>query len=352
MTKTRMARRGFLFLTIVLFGLFSMSCVTNCTKVEPGYAGIRVNQYGSQRGVEDFPLQTGRVWYNSFTEDVYKFPTFLQTVVWTKDEAEGSENDESITFNSSEGAIINADITLAYSFAYESVPSLFVEFRKTAEEITDVYMRSRVRNAFSQQASVLKVADIFGEKKQTMLNDVKNQLIEELSSKGINIDMVSYVGALRVDPIVEASINAVIQAKQKAIEAENKVAQATAEANQVIEAAEGEAQAIQKVADADAYAIRARSLAQAEANNVVRESLINEGAILLQWEQVRRWNGVVPTVSVTSGGDGGGIIPLLQIPMPDSSDDLPPDPLSDGFVGVDGNDQNSSTGYVGDDGLP
>ncbi len=32
-----------------------------CTKVEPGFVGIKVKLYGRQRGVQDYPIVTGRV---------------------------------------------------------------------------------------------------------------------------------------------------------------------------------------------------------------------------------------------------------------------------------------------------
>ena len=117
--------------------------VAGCGKVEPGYVGIKVNHYGSQRGVEDYPIQTGRVWFNPFTEEIYKFPVFVQTVTWTKSHTEESPNDDSMTFNSVEGAIINADVSLAYFFDSDKVPHIFVEFRRTAKEITWQYMRDR-----------------------------------------------------------------------------------------------------------------------------------------------------------------------------------------------------------------
>lgn len=278
---------------MIVFILFFFA-LNGCTKVEPGYVGIKVNQYGSQKGVEDFPLLTGRVWYNLFTEDVYKFPTFLQNIVWTKNPNEGSPNDDSITFNSIEGAPINVDIALSYGFEAEKVPSLFVEFRKDAEHITNVYMRSQVRDAFSRIASQMKVTDIFGAKKQELLVNVKKDLQANLGPKGFRFDMVSFVGSLRPDDKVQASINSVIEATQRAIEAENKVRQSVAEADQRIATAEGEAQSILKVAKA-----------QAEANKVVAASLTPE---LVQWQAIQRWNGTLPQVT------GGGGVPLIQIP--------------------------------------
>jgi len=270
-------RRSLLF--IVLFLL------TGCTTVPPGYVGIKVNNYGKQRGVEDFPIMTGMVSFNLFTEDVHKFPTFLQNVVWQGDS-------ESITFNSIEGAIVNSDIALSYAFVADKVPHLFVEFRQDAEHITDIYMRSHVRDAFSRQASAMKVVDIFGNGKQALLISVKTDLEQNLGPMGFRFDMVSIVGEMRVDDNVHKSINAVIEAGQRAIEAENKVRQSQAEAQQVIAKAEGDARSITLMAEA-----------QAEANRRVAASLTSE---LVRWQAIQRWNGITPQVT-------GGAIPLIDL---------------------------------------
>src|SRR5689334_9491143 len=184
----------------LLFGALVL-LLSACTKVEPGYVGIKVNQYGNQKGVEDFPLHTGAVWFNIFTTDVYKFPTFRQNVVWTKDPHEGPDStptgvDESVTFNSIEGSVINADIALSYSLKAEQVPLVFVTFRKDIEHITHIYIRSEVRDAISRHASSMKVIDIFGSQKQALLESVKADLNEHLGKIGFEFEMVSFVGGL------------------------------------------------------------------------------------------------------------------------------------------------------------
>lgn len=291
--------------------------IASCSKVEPGYVGIRVNMYGAQRGVEDFPLKTGRVWYNPFTEDVYKFPTFLQTVSWTRDINEGNPIDESITFNSEEGAAINADISLSYRVRAEKVPYLFVEFRQPIENITNNYMRSQVRDAFSRAASKMRAVDIFGSRKPELLNKVKADLNERLRERGFEFDTIAFIGDLRADPRVIASINAVIEATQRAIEAENKVRQTKAEAQQRIEEERGKAESrvIEAKAQAEANLLSARARAeanlieaeaQARANDVVAKSL---SPTLIRWHTVRRWDGKMPQVT-------GGGTPLVELDMP------------------------------------
>lgn len=272
--------------TYIVFALLA-----SCAKVEPGYVGIKVNQYGDQKGVEDFPLQTGRVTYNPFTTDVYKFPTFRQNVVWQK----AGDEDESITFNSIEGSVVNADVGLSYSIDAEHVPGIFIAFREDIQHITHVFVRSEVRDALARHAGKYKVIDIFGVQKQALLDEVKADLIASLGKLGFEFEMVSFVGALRCDENVMQSINATIQATQLAISAQNKIVQAKAEADQAIETARGQAESILAVAKA-----------QAEANRLVALSLTPE---LVQWRAIEKWDGVQPRFM--SGGSG--MIPLVQV---------------------------------------
>jgi regulator of protease activity HflC (stomatin/prohibitin superfamily) len=294
--------------TVVVIALLALVVSTSgCETIQPGYVGIKVNLWGDQKGVEQLPLLTGRVTYNPVSEHIYTFPTFIQNAVWTASPHEGKPIDESITFNSVEGSAVNADIALAYSFVAEKVPHLFVEFRKDAEEITHGYMRNQVRDSFSRFASVIKVTDIFGQKKQELLVSVKEDLNKALSGKGFRFDMISFVGALRVDKKVEESINAVISASQRAIEAQNKVLQSKAEADQQIEKARGEAESKILQADAEAKSILAKAKAQAEANRLQSQSL---NANLLQWNALQKWDGRLPQYTA------GGALPFIQLGSP------------------------------------
>lgn len=292
---------------LVLLGVLCLVLLVgmnaSCKKVEPGYVGIKVKLYGEQKGVQDFTVRTGRVWINPFSEELYKFPTFIQNVVWTRNPTEGSSNDESITFNSKEGAAINADVGVAYSIDGEKVPQLFVDLRKPAKYITDVYVRSQVRDAFSLEASKMAVMDIFGEKKQELLSNVTNYLTEKLSGRGFKFDMVSFVGALRVEKRVTDAINQAIQATQKAIEAENRTREIAAEADQKRVKAQGEADAERLRAQAEANAIQMVAEAKADANRKLNESLT---PMLLKWEATQKWNGIMPRVT-------GGVLPFIDV---------------------------------------
>ncbi|MEJ7617951.1 MAG: SPFH domain-containing protein [Pyrinomonadaceae bacterium] len=268
--------------------------LAGCTVIPPGYVGVKVNQSGGNRGVEQYPVLTGRQFYNPVNERIHEYPVFLQTVVWTKDVREGAAFDQSITFNSIEGAVVNVDVSLSYAFITEKVPAVFVEFRRTPEEITDTYMRSKVRDAFSRVASTMKVVDIYGAKKQELLQLVKTDLTRELEPKGFRIDTISMVGNPRLDPNVVTSINQAIQAQQDAQRAQNKVAQIEAEAQQKIAEAEGEAKRITTIADA-----------QATANERLTKSLTSQ---LVQYQALQKWDGKLPQMTGASG------VPFIQMP--------------------------------------
>lgn len=265
-----------------------------CTVIPPGYVGVKVNLSGGNRGVEHYPILTGRQFYNPVNEKIYEYPIFLQTIVWTKDQHEGAVVDQSITFNSVEGAVVNVDVSLSYAFITEKVPEIFVEFRRSPQEITDTYMRTKVRDAFSRVASAMPVVDIYGAKKQELLARVKEDLTRELEPKGFKIDTISMVGNPRLDPNVITSINQAIQAQQDAQRAQNKVAQVEAEARQKIAEAEGEAKKITTIADA-----------QATANERLTRSLTPQ---LVQYEALQKWDGKLPQMT------GGGGIPFIQLP--------------------------------------
>ena len=279
--------KGFVAIAIAL-------CLAACTTVKPGYVGIKVDNFGTNKGVQDLPIVTGFTMYNPISTNVYEFPTFVQTVKWTAGSAEGSKNDESITVNSAEGATVNMDIGLSISFLRDSVPAVFVEFRKEPAEIIDGYIRNRVRDAFSIRASKMKVTDIFGGGKQQLIDSVQKDLKAQLGQKGILVDNVSVIGEMRVAEQVKASINAVLTATQRAIEAENKVAQARAESEQHVATARGDSASA--VIDASG---------KAQANIILARSVSPE---LIEYQKVLKWNGILPTV--TSGNA------LISIPGP------------------------------------
>jgi regulator of protease activity HflC (stomatin/prohibitin superfamily) len=276
----------------VILAACSLNVGCSYETVQPGYVGVFVPLYGSKADKTDYETVYGRVWYNPWYNTVYVFPTYMQQVVWSKDDADGNPGDQSITFNTSEGKSINCDIAFAYSIKEEAVPKIFREQRREIKEITHGYLRNKVRDAFVQYAGKAQVHEIMGQGKEAFLQEVKADLIKELEPKGYLIDMVSIVGEMRVDAKVTEAISNTIAQQQKAIEAEAKVKQSEAEGRQAVAVAKGKADAERAEAEGKAAAKLKVAEAEAKANKLLQESLSEE---LLKYEAMKTWDGKLPT---------------------------------------------------------
>jgi regulator of protease activity HflC (stomatin/prohibitin superfamily) len=277
--------------------------LTGCTRIEPGYVGIKVNQAGSDKGVEDYPMLTGWIFYFPMTTRIYEYPTFQQNVVWSATGNEKvSSGDESISFNCKGGAAITADVSMSGKFKTERVPSVFVKFRTDPERIVHGYLRNEVRDALGRIASTYDPMDIIGEKRAEFLDAIKKEVESRVGDWWV-IDYITFANKLRMDPRIEASINNIIEQKQQTAASLLKVKQTQAKADQKVAAAEGEARSKIAIAKGDSEAVLIKAKTQAEANALLSQSLT---PVLVQYETIQKWSGNLPVYT-------GGPVPLLNI---------------------------------------
>jgi len=258
-------------------------------RVEPGHVGVKINLYGGNRGVQEIPVVTGMVWYNPFTTSVYEYPTFVQVAAWQN---VGDKNEE-ITFNSKEGLIIRADVSLAYQLDAVKVPHFYVQFRSdNIDGFTHGFLRNIARDAFNEEGAGYSVEELYSNRKEEFLTKVRARINGQVADYGVKLEQMGFIGAPRLPTNVMDALNGKIQAIQDAQRAQNRVQQATAEAQIAVAKARGEA----------------------ESNRILTMSL---SASLLQWRAleiqqlaVARWNGTLPTFT------GSGTVPFVQIPGP------------------------------------
>lgn len=283
--------RKMFFLIVFSFALLLMT--GGCSKVPPGNVGVKVYLLGGDKGIDQEILGVGRYWIG-WNEELYLFPTYQQNYVWTRDKTEGSPTDESITFQTKEGLSINTDVGISLSVDPDHVFVLFQKYRKGIDEITRVYVRSMVRDAFVRLASSREVETVYGVGKAKLVEDVESSMREQLLPLGIKLDRIFLVGDLRLPDVVLRAINAKIAATQQAQQRENELREAKAEAEKTIAKADGAATARMKEANAEA-----------EANRLIQKSITPE---LIQYEVARKWDGKLPTYS-------GAGIPMIQLPV-------------------------------------
>jgi len=286
----------------LLFVIWFSSCTT---RIDPGHVGIRVRLAGETRGVQDTPTVTGWVFYNALTETVIEFPTRVQNVTWTRDSHEGSPTDESITFASTEGVSVNADVGLSFHIERDKAPLLYNRFReKDITVLTKTYVRNAVRDGINEAASTMPVQEIYGVGKTRLLAAALRIVRERLGPDGFAIDQLTFVSALRLPDNVVGAINRAMEATQNAIQAENRVRQIRAEAEQNVEQARGLAEAARQRAHGEADAVLIRAQAEAQANEILRLSV---NPSIVQYRMLDRWDGKLPVVN------GSGTLPMLTI---------------------------------------
>lgn len=237
--------------------------------IDAGNVGIKLNLYGTNRGVDKITIVSGRVWYNTWTTRIVEFPTFVQNVDY-----------KPFAINTVDAAKFDIDTKMQYRVLADSVPKIYTTFRAALSDIQGEgrYIQTAVYDAF--KAIVPKyTSDSLMAKRAQFETEVEVVLKERLGSRGIVLEqLTSNIAPPRsMAEAIEAK-NASIQAK---LRAENEAKQAIAEATVIKAKAEGEA-----------TATLVRAKAEAEANRLKQQTLT---PLLLQQMWIQKWDGTLPT---------------------------------------------------------
>jgi regulator of protease activity HflC (stomatin/prohibitin superfamily) len=276
-------------MAVLLAAVWTTGCGTT---VNPGYVGIQVDYYGKDKGVQSYPVVTGRVWYNPITTAVLEYPTFVQTAKWTRSLNEGAPVNEEITFTNADGMSVAADISVSYHLEMEKVPAFYVRFRSDDLNVfTHGFLRNLARDKFDSHGGRFRIDQIMGDNAQ-FVRDVRADLQTELDAIGVRIDQFGFIGAPRPPQQVIEAINAKVHANQLALQKQNELVQVQADA-------------AKQVANAEGYAksLLVKGEAEATYNKKLADSMSER--LIEKWK-LDKWNGVLPTVT-------GGAMPILNV---------------------------------------
>lgn len=272
----------------------ALGASSGCTRIDAGQAGIVVHLAGDQRGVDDLPVQTGWVFYNPIGTSVFEYPTFMQTVQWTKDVHEGNPANEEITFTTKEGLVVSADVSLSYQLQWDKIPAFYVKFRTDdLGRFTHGFLRNVTRDQFNEVASHYPIESIVGDNEK-FVAEVRARLAQAVSGIGCEVQQFGFIGAPRPPANVIAAINAKIGATQLAMQAENEVRRVRAEAEKRVAEAEGAARAAIAQAEGEAKARRITADSEAYTNVTVSRSIT---PALVEYLRAKKWDGRVPQVT-------------------------------------------------------
>jgi regulator of protease activity HflC (stomatin/prohibitin superfamily) len=247
--------------------------MASCERIDAGHVGVKVNQYGDNKGVDDVVAVTGMVFYNPITTKVYEFPTYIQHKEYKKTE----EGDDSFVVNSKDGSEFSVSPIMNYSVQRDKVPAIFSKYRRPLQDIEEGFLKTAVYDAF-RLATNKYTADELISNRAVFEIEVRRLLDNQLLKEGFIINQ--FTSNLIYPETFKRSIEAKNNAVQAALRAENEVKTAEAQAKIKVATAEGNAQAMLTSAKAEA-----------ESNRMKQVTLT---PLLLQLEYINKWDGVLP----------------------------------------------------------
>ncbi len=251
---------------IISFAVLAIVALGSCTRIDSGNEALKVNQYGNDKG-DAIPIPVrGTVWYNPFTEDVYEYPTFMRHISY-----------KDVVFNAKGGSIFTANPTFNYKMKKGRAVAVFINYRKSIEDIEQEYIMSSVQDSYVRVGNTYSPDSLMSSRAS-----FEDKVMKELTTKLGEDFTISQLVSNTTPP---ASLIEAIDYKNKLVQEglaeQNKVVKATATANVAIENARGTAESLRIQADADAYANRVRQ--------------VSLTPMLIQQQFIDKWDGALPT---------------------------------------------------------
>lgn len=239
---------------ILSLGFVSL-LATSCTRIDAGYEGILIKQYGTDKGVQDVSLVTGRVFYNPWTEDVEQYATYVQTIDY-----------DAFDVNAKDGSSFSVDPTLSFNIVEGNSPRIFKKYRKTLAEVSETTILNYVKDAFRLQMNKYTTDEIVSNRDK-FESDVQKTLSDVLEKEGFRLEQLT--SGLQYPQTIVDAVNSKNKAVQEAMKVENELRVAEAQAKKMIVQAE----------------------AEKRANELKQQSLT---PLLIQQQFIEKWDGKTP----------------------------------------------------------
>jgi len=255
-----------------LFGSLTIGLLlllTQCTTIPPGSIGIKVNQWGTEKGVMDATECTGYVWYNPMKYDIYEMQTTIQHKEY--------EGEEGFVVNAKGGAEFHVNPIINYYVRPDQAVDVFKKYKKELRELEQGFIKVAVYDAFRIATNDF-TADSLVNNRALFETRVRSILDKELNSNGFIISQ--FTSNLTYPDVFKKSIESKNAMVQQAQQAENQVKLAEANAKIAIANAEGAAKSL---------LVQAR--AESEANRLRQQSLTQ---LLVQQQLLEKWDGRLP----------------------------------------------------------
>lgn len=236
---------------LAAFALLVM--VLTCTeRIDAGHEGLLVKMYGSDKGVQDVALVTGRVWYNPLTEQVFEIPTYVQTV-----------NYDAFTVNAKDGSVFTVDPTISLKVLDGKSPQIFKKYRRGINEVLKNTLVNHIKDVYRIEFNKYTTDQIISGR-EAFENGVQAKMNTFLKGEGFVLEQLT--SGIQYPEVITKAINAKNAAIQEAQRVENEL----------------------KVAEANARKLIVQAEAEAKANDLRKQSL---NQLLIQQQFIEKWDG-------------------------------------------------------------
>jgi regulator of protease activity HflC (stomatin/prohibitin superfamily) len=245
-------------------------------RVDAGHVGIKVNLTGDSRGVSKYEYKTGWVVYNSWSENMYEFPTYQQHIEFDQQQVitdGGFPADIKPSFN--------------YSLKPNAVGDMFQNLRLPIKDVEQGWLKTAIVGAVNDVANTWEVDSIFGHRQS-----FEAAIVAECN---VRLSKWFVVSQMRSNIVPPEALQEAIIAKTKSVQ------QAEASKQQAI-AAQADGQRKVAVAKADSAETIINASAQALSIRLKQKELTSN---YIEFKKIEKWDGKLPT---TMAGNSGSLI--------------------------------------------
>ncbi len=240
-------------------------------------------------------LTLGKVSDNVYQEGFHVKIPFVQTVEIMSNKIQVYET--TATAVSKDLQSVSSSIAVNYKISYDSSANIF---QKIGRDYQSIILMPAVQESMKSVTARYTAEELITER-AVVGDEIKETLESKVSEYGIVIEKFNIVNF-----DFSSEFNEAIEAKQVA---EQNLIKTKTEQEQAIVVANAEAEKKKIAADASAKAILTEANAQAEANNLLNNSL---SELIIKYEQIQKWNGQMPQVVSDSN-------PLIDIGLTDQT---------------------------------
>jgi len=220
---------------------------------------------------------------------------------------------ESTTSQSRDLQNVATEVALNYRLDESAVPILYKE--------VGVDFANRIIVPTIQESVKQVTARYNAEELITLRDKVKAEIEEQIEGRlrpyNIIVDTISITDFQFSDQFIQ-SVEAKVQAEQRALQAQNELRRIQIEAQQTEARALGEQKANIASAEGQRQANILRAQGESEAIKIIDAQLRNSSEYL-KWLHAQKWDGKLPLVTGGGGAEGGannlGGIPFIEIPL-------------------------------------